>query len=431
MKQSIVFLALTFLAAAPFAAAARDLTLAEAERLLAEHNRELLAARRAVESAGAERTIAAARPNPTLSLNTLSISSNPGTGPGSLNQKRMDTILRIDQPFERGGKRELRMDAAEGLERAARGDSLDVLRTQLAQLRGAYYDLKQAEEKVVILDETAQLFGRTLAAAQARLKAGDLAAADVAKVQVDFERAQNDARAAKADLARARIALGYFIGEDRDADELRAADPWPARERPDAAAAERAIEQSADARPDVAAAKARVAAAEKLRDLARSQQTRDITLGAQYERYPSSVPSNLSGNPTDSVGFGISLPLFTGNDFSADIRRAEVDRYAALDALERVRAVAGNDVRRAASDLAAAAERVQRYDSTLLEAAQRTAQAVEFAFQRGANSVLEVLDARRTLRAVRLEALAARTDYAKALAAWRASQTTVDMLGPQ
>jgi len=404
------------------AAAARDLSLAEAERLLGERNRELTAARRAVESAGAQREIAAVRPNPTLSFNSSSISSNPGTGSGPYFQKRIDSILRIDQPFERGGKRELRMDAAEGLERAARGDSLDTLRTQLVALRGAYYDLKQAEEKVTVLAETAQLFARTLAAAQVRLKAGDLAAADVSKVQVDHERAQNDARAAQADLVRAQLALGYLIGEERGASALRASDPWPAVERPDPAAVERAIEQAVETRPDVAAAKARVAAAEKLRDLARSQQTRDITLGAQYERYPTNIPA-------DSVGFGISLPLFTGNDFSGDIRRAEVDRYSALDALDRARAVAGSDVRRAASDLAAAAERLERYDSTLLEAAQRTAQAVEFAFQRGATSVLEVLDARRTLRAVRLEALAARTDYAKALAAWRASQTTVDMLG--
>ncbi|HLX81315.1 MAG TPA: TolC family protein [Burkholderiales bacterium] len=404
------------------AAQARDLTLAEAERLLTEHGRELIAARRAVESAGAQRTIAAARPNPTLSLNTASISSNPGTGPGPLNQKRVDTILRIDQPFERGNKRELRMDAAEGLELAARGDSLDVLRLQLAQLRGAYYDLKQAEEKVSILTETAQLFSRTLAAAQIRLKAGDLAAADVAKVQVDYERAQNDARASQAELERARIALAYLIGEDRMAMGLRASDPWPSLERPDAAAVERAIAQATEARPDVAAARARVAAAGKLRDLAKSQQTRDITLGAQYERYPSNIPA-------DSVGIGISLPLFTGNDFSGDIQRAEVDRYAALDALGRVRAIAGNDIRRAASDLAAAGDRVERYDSSLLEAAQRTAQAVEFAFQRGATSVLEVLDARRTLRAVRLEALAARTDYAKALATWRASLTTTDIPG--
>ena len=371
-------------------AVARDLGLAEAERLMREHNRELIAARRALESAAAQRDIAAVRPNPTLSLNSSSISSNPGTGPGPLNQKRIDTVLRIDQPIERGGKRELRMDAAEGLEQAARGDALDALRTQLAALRGAYYDLKQAEEKVQILAETAQLFGRTLAAAQARLKAGDLAAADVAKVQVDYE--------------------------------LRASDAWPAIEKPAPDVLERALQRAVEERPDVVAARARVSAAEKLRDLARSQQTRDITIGAQYERYPTNIPS-------DSIGIGISLPLFTGNDFSADIRRAEVDRYAAIDALDRTRLVAGNELRRAAADLAAAADRLERYDASLLEAAQRTAQAVEFAFQRGATSVLEVLDARRTLRAVRLEALAARTDHAKALAAWRASLTTVDMLG--
>jgi len=55
-------------------------------------------------------------------------------------------------------------------------------------------------------------------------------------------------------------------------------------------------------------------------------------------------------------------------------------------------------------------------------------QAAEFAFSRGAISVLEVLDARRTHRAVQLEALAARTDHAKALAAWRASLTSAQTL---
>ena len=401
---------------------ARDLALADAERLLLERNREVALARRSVEAAGAQRLAAAARPNPVVSLNSSSISGNPGIGAGPLNQKRIDTVLRIDQPLERGNKRELRMDAAEGLERAAQGDSLDVLRQQLAQLRASYFELKQAEEKVAILGETADLFARTLAAAQLRLKAGDIAAADVARVQVDFERAQNDARAAVADLARARLALAYLVGEDARAAELRATDPWPAAERPDPARVEQVVAQAIEARPDVAAARARVAAAEKLRDLARSQQTRDVTVGAQYERFPGTVPA-------DSIGVGISFPLFTGYDFSGEIRRAEVDRYAALDALDRVRAVAGNDIRRAASDLAAAADRFERYDASLLEAAQRSAQAAEFAFQRGASSVLEVLDARRTLRAVRLEALAARTDFARALAAWRASQSTTEMLG--
>jgi len=125
------------------------------------------------------------------------------------------------------------------------------------------------------------------------------------------------------------------------------------------------------------------------------------------------------------------VPLFIGKDFTGDIQGAEVDRYAALDALERARAVAMNEVRRAASDLDAAAERLERFDGSLLAAAERSAQAAEFAFQRGATSVLEVLDARRTFRAVQLEALAARTDYAKALAVWRASLTTADAMEPR
>jgi cobalt-zinc-cadmium efflux system outer membrane protein len=350
-------------------------------------------------------------------MNTASISREPGIGSSSLSQKQMDTIFRIDQPFERGDKRTLRVDAASGLYRAAQADSLDLVRQQLATLRGAYFDLKQAQEKAEVLAGTADLFSNTLAAAQRRLKAGDLSQADVAKVQVDYERAQNDARAARGEFSRNQIALAYMLGLEADAAALRPVDAWPTLERayPDA------IEQAVEARPDVLAAKARLEAAEKLRDLARAQRTRDVTLGAQYERYPGSVPVN-------SVGFGVAIPLFTGNNFEGDIQKAEVDRYASIDALARARAIAENDLRRAASDLNSAADRLERFDGSLLGAAARSAQAAEFAFQRGAISVLEVLDARRTHRAVQLEALAARTDHAKALAAWRASLTSADSL---
>jgi cobalt-zinc-cadmium efflux system outer membrane protein len=411
-RACLIFIAI--LVAGP--AQARDLALEEAQVLLARHNRELQAARRAVESAEAQRVIAGARPNPTVSINS-SFNNNPGIGSGSLRDKQFDTLFRIDQPFERGNKRELRLDAASGLQRAAQNDSLDVLRQQLGALQGAYYDLKQAQERAQMLAETAELFAGILNAAQRRVKAGDLAPADLAKVQVDFERAQNDARAARADVARAQLALAYLIGADAEAQELRASDPWPPPGRADAAAVEQAIE----ARPDLLAAKARVEAAEKLRDLARAQRTRDITVGAQYDHFPGNIPSN-------SVGIGVAFPLFTGYDFAGDIQKAEVDRYAALDALDKTRAIAGNELRRAASDLNAAAERVERFDSSLLGAANRSAQAAEFAFQRGAISVLEVLDARRTLRGVRVDEIAARTDYAKALAAWRTAQTTVQVL---
>jgi cobalt-zinc-cadmium efflux system outer membrane protein len=404
------------LVAVATAAAARDLSLAETEQLLSKNNRELQAARRAVESADAQRTIAGARPNATLSVNSSSINDSNAID----NVKRTaDTTFRIDQPFERGNKRGLRLDAAAGLRRAAQNDSLDVLRQQLAAVRGSYFDLKLAQERSQVLAETAQLFLGTLNAAQRRLKAGDLAPADVAKVQVDYERSQNDARAAQGDVARAQLTLAYLVALEADALQLRAIDPWPAMARADPAAVTEAIE----ARPDVVAARARVEAAERLRDLARAQRTRDITLGAQVERW---IPGG--GPPSTSVGIGVAVPLFTGYDFSGDIQKAEVDRYASMDALARARAVAMNELRRAAEDLNAAADRLERFDGSLLGAANQSAQASEFAFSRGAISVLEVLDARRTLRAVRLDALAARNDHAKALAAWRSAQATVQSL---
>jgi len=404
--RKLTIVGVAFAALCPMAYA-RDLTLTQAESLLVSNNRELQAARRAVESADAQRLIAGARPNATFSINSTGIGSSA----------KPDTVFRIDQPFERGGKRELRLDAAGGLQRAAHNDFLDALRQQLATMQGAYFDLKLAQEKAQTLAENAELFSGTLNAAERRLKAGDLAPADVAKVQVDYERAQNDARSAQAELARAQITLAYMLALETEAPGLRATDPWPALERADPAA----LERSLDTRPDVTAARERVEAAEKLRDLARAQRTRDVTLGAQYERFPGNIPSN-------SVGFGFAVPIFTGYDFSGDIQKAEVDRYAAMDALARGRAVALGELRRAAGDLNAAAERVERFDGSLLGAANRSAQAAEFAFSRGAISVLEVLDARRTMRAVRLEALGARADYSKALAAWRAAQASVQAL---
>lgn len=423
MQRLVGILILAFTMPAAAFGQTRDLTLAEAEQLVARSNREVLAARRAVESAGAGILQADVRPNPVVSYNASGISNNPGIGAGSITNKRIDSAFRIDQVLERGSKRELRVDAAQGIERAVKGDARDVLRQQLLLARNAYADLQQAQGKAGILADTAELFSRTYAAAQTRLKAGDLAAADVARVQVDSERAQNDLRVAEGELSRARIALAYLLADEASAPTLRAIDPWPGVPAVETATVPQAVAQYIESRPDVLAAKARIEATEKLRDLARSQRTRDVSVGAQFERYPGSLPVN-------SVGFGVSVPLFIGNDFSGDILRAEVDRYAALDALEKARAIAATEIARATADLRAAADRRTRYESSLLAAAQRSADAAEFAFQRGATSVLEVLDARRTLRSVQLEALGARADYARALYAFRASVQPANALPP-
>ena len=59
-------------------------------------------------------------------------------------------------------------------------------------------------------------------------------------------------------------------------------------------------------------------------------------------------------------------------------------------------------------------------ETELQPQAEKSAAAAEFAFRNGAIGVMDLLDARRTLRAVQVEAVAARAEHARALAALRA-----------
>jgi len=386
------------------------LTLSGAERLLVERNRELQAARRMVDLARADTLVAGAAPNPQVTLGGGVINPQNGLGraayPGS---------LRVEQLIERGNKRELRIETARRLQAAAGEDFSEVLRTQRLAAAYAYFDLELAQDRTAVTAENVALYQRTLEAADRRLRAGDIAMADVARIRVDVLRAQNDALQADADRRRAQVALGYLLGVEPEARAIHAVDAWPPYAE---GLTERYDDADLDRRPDVRAAKAREEAAVVARDLARALRTRDVSVGAGIDRFPP-AETNTLGSGT-AVGVSVSFPLFLRYHYEGEIARAETDYSAAVEALDRVRAQARAELDRALAELQAAAGRLRRFDQTLLVEAQKSAQFAEFAYRNGAIGVMDLLDARRTLRAIQLDAAQARADYAKALATWRA-----------
>jgi len=321
-----------------------QLTLRQAEILFAERNREIQLGQRQVEVAQAERLSAAARPNPNLSFSASSLSPQRGLGSGDLRDKQINSVVGLDRLFERGGKREIRMQAADQNIRASRGDYADIQRQQKVALYGAYYDLVAAQERQRIATETAGLFQKTIDAVERRFKAGDISASDVARIRVDALRAQNDARAAQAERQKAQTALAYIIGAERVAARINASDNWP-ETGPAADALE--IEKALAGRADVQAAQARLAAAEKNRELARALRTRDVTGSVQFQHFPGDFSNN-------SFGIGVSIPLFLGYNFEGEIRRTEVELQIARENHERVRALALGEIvsRRAELDAA-------------------------------------------------------------------------------
>ena len=430
LMQRAVRMLLGLALALPFTAVGQSvdltaLTLTQAEELLQTRNRELQAARRALEAAGANTLSAGARPNPTLSLGVSAINPVQGVGAGPLRDKFIDSSVRIDQVIERGDRRELRLANARSLESASTEDLSDAQRQQRLALRYAYYDLLLAQDKVDIARDTIALFEGSVRAAELRLKAGDIAMADVARLRVDALRAQNDARAAEADQRRAQLALAYMIGAENAAIGIRAVDPWPSIY---AGRAGGSVDELIEARPDVRAAKSRFEAAQNARDLARSLRTRDVSVGVSYDHYPIN-PSYAMGSGAgngSSYGVFVSIPLFARYYYEGEIRRSEVDYTAAMEALEKVRAQARTDIARAFSDLQSTADRLQRFDESLLVEARRAADSAEFAYKNGAIGVMDLLDARRTLRAIQIDSASARNDHAKALAAWQAGIGRLD-----
>jgi outer membrane protein, heavy metal efflux system len=421
--------AIVAMLAASGAARAQDnvigLTLRDAEQQLQSTNRDVRLARRALEAAQAGTVAAGARPNPNLSLGVSQINPQVGVGGGGLRDKTIDSSVRVDQLIERGDKRALRVSAARRSEAAVNQDYADVLRQQLLALRSAYYDLRFAQDKSAVSQDNIALFERTIEAAELRYKAGDIAAADVSRLRVDALRAQNDARSAEADRRRAQFALAYLIGVESKAGALRAVDAWPA---PAGLDTPQVTDEMLDRRPDVRAAMNRVDAAAGARDVARSLRTRDVTVGLSYDHYPVN-PGFAAGSGAgtgSTYGVFLSVPLFARYYYEGEIQRAESDYGAALDTLEKTRAQARSELNRTASDLQAAAERLARYDGSLLAEAKKASDSAEYAYKNGAIGVMDLLDARRTLRAIQIDAAAARNDYAKALSAWQAGLGSED-----
>lgn len=350
--------------------------------------------------------------NPQLTVGAGSLSRD-GLGSGSLWRKTFDHQLRIDQVIERGDKPALRLVAAQALQQASRADYAEARRQARASTAKLYVDLAAAQARLKEGSSAAALSEESRQAMERRSRAGDAAPLDAVRFGLDATRAQADLQQAKADVRSARLQLASAIGAEAMGDALVAReDELSPSPRDTGAAAE--IDNPEMQRPDVMAAQARLTAARHARTLAQAQRTRDLSVGVQLSHYP--VSSSNPAGTGDTVSLSVTMPLFVRHAYDGEMARAEADLQAADEALRRVRLAAQADIAKARSDLAATQARLTLVNDQLLPAAERVAAGAELAWRRGASSVLDVLDARRSLRAAHIERINAGAERAKAAA---------------
>ena len=379
----------------------------------ARNNLDVSLARRALAAAQGDVLAADHAPAPTIITRAASIDLQNGIGGGNLfSQKRIDKSIGVDWTWERGNKRELRTASAQRSAAAAQADIEDITVQQQLATASSYFDLLAVQERISQVEAIARSATQLADTAARRVKAGDLAAQDQARLEIEAQRAATDLLTAQLDRRRAALALAQLTGYN-GANMLVAQADWPASLAADAASEGSALYPAVEARPDVRAALRRVEAARAALDLALAQKKTDVTLGATYDHFP--------GTSNRLLELRLQVPLygvFGGYNFQGEIARAQAQLDQAEDQLEKTRRAASADVQRLQQDRQGAATRALSYEATILPRARKVAERAELAYSKGAMSLTDLIDARRTLRTILIEDLAARTDHAKAAQAW-------------
>jgi len=381
----------------------------------ARNNLDVSLSRQSLEAAKSDVLAADRAPFPVLTAKTSQmyldngVNGNQGVGPGPFGQKNIDKSGGIDWTWERGNKRQLRTQGANAQANAAHADLQDTVIMQQLAAASAYFDLLAALERNREMQALSQSAEQLAKSASLRLKAGDLSAQDTARLEIEAQRAQADGHSAQLDQQRAVLQLGQLTN-------LRIALPtwqiqvdWPALQStlsPDTIQ-EAWVEQ----RSDVIAAQERAQAAQAALDLALAQKKSDVTLGSSIDHDP-----RVSRR---SMELRFSVPLQWGYGYEGEIGRAQAQRVQAQDMYEKTKLDARADLQRLLEEWRAATQREHLYEKDIVPRARRVAEQAELAYTKGASSLTDLLDARRTLRSTLIEAAFTRAEYAKAHTAWQ------------
>ena len=401
-------------------APAERLSVAQAKEIAFEKNWDLLAAKSGIDSAMAQLIVAKEFPNPTASVNVANLAThNIATIEGNgIWQRSYDSIAAVSQLIEIGGKRHDRQASARAGTRGAKARFYDARRILDQGVTKAYVAALLAGYNEQVLNESVRFMKHEADIAQSRFSAGDLSDSDLKQIQISAEQFELQETAANAAAIQARIQVEILMGVHEPRGNWTPADRL---EQMDAVVPPLPEATAGAARPDVLAAEADLRGGQFNLKLQRAMRIPDPTVSIQYEHNP--VPPGPP--PDDTYGIGVSFPLPLWNLNGGNIKAAQ----AAVDqdelALGKVKTQNASDVANAQVEYREAYDRLQRYQTLIVPQSARSRAAVSFAFEKGAASLVDLLEAERTDNTVRMSMAQAQSDTASAAADVIAAQNVL------
>ena len=380
------------------------ITLDEAINLAMVHNHSLKANRTLILQNQAQEITANLRPNPTLGADSQFV---PVFSPQFFSSNNLDQTqqfdLGISYLFERGHRRQHRL-------RAAR-DQTAVTREQVSDLeRNLAFNVGQQFINVLLAESTLQFalqdlksFQQTVDISEIQFKAGFIGEGDYLKIKLQLLQFQTDVSSARLAKVQALVGLRELLGYDAvsgDFDVVGDLTYQPLKTSREDLQAE-----ALRLRPDLRAAQLGITAAQSQIALAKANSKVDVTGTYNF--------THVSGENTASIFVNFPLRIFDRNQ--GEIARTQ---YALNQAQEQQFSASDtvlSDVSNAYEAVKSNDEVVQLYTFGYLKQAEDSRDISEYAYKRGAASLLDFLDAERSYRSTQLAYRQALASYMTAL----------------
>jgi outer membrane protein, heavy metal efflux system len=380
------------------------ITLDDAIQLALKHNHNLLAAQTTIQQDEALETQANLRPNPSIFADWEYLPLfTPSMWTGSYLENSTEADLGLSYLFERGKKRQHRLQAAKDVTAQARSLVADNERTLTFNVSSQFFNVQLAESTLELAERDVKSFQQTVDISEITYKAGGMSEDDYLKIELQLLQFQSDYEQAMMAKDQGLDDLRNMLGYDSVPEDYDVTGPFDYQ--PVNANLEDLQMKALQNRPDLQAARQGVTAATSQWELQKADGKVDVTGQANY--------SHVNSINTATVYVSVPLPIFNRNQ--GNIAQA---RFAITQTQEQEKATSEQvmtDVHDAYMGLKENDRIIVLYRSRYLDVADKDRDISEFAYRHGAASLLDFLDAERSYRGTQLAYRQALASYLIAL----------------
>lgn len=233
--------------------------------------------------------------------------------------------LGVDWAPDLWGRLESGVNNAQASAQASEADLASARLSAVGSLASAYFQLREADAEIGLLQATVEGYERSLQIARNRYSAGVVAQTDVLQAQTQLANARADLATARQNRARFEHALAVLTGQ-APSDFVVPSAPWVAQVPQVPQGVPSTLLQR---RPDIASAERAVAAANAQIGIQRAAYFPSLSLGATLGSGGSSVADLFKASGTVwSLGLSIAQTVFDAGATAARVEEAQAARDA-------------------------------------------------------------------------------------------------------